>query len=121
LTVSAIRIRWVTACAAIVVVAACRSAVDLTPAHVEMPLPVGESGIARAGDEPVESPPFGRVIARPELFHGKQISLVGYMSLEFEGNALFHSEEQYRHAQSADAIWIDVDGMKPKPPFAPVG
>lgn len=40
------------------------------------------------------------------------------MNLEFEGNALYHSEEQYRHAQSADAIWIEVDGMKPKPPFA---
>jgi hypothetical protein len=84
-----------------------------------MPLPVGESsGIARAGDEPVEFPPFVRVIARPELYHGKRISLIGYMNLEFEGNAIYHSEEEYRHAQSQDAIWLDVDGMKPKPPLA---
>lgn len=40
------------------------------------------------------------------------------MNLEFESNALYNSEEQYRHGQTADAIWIEVDGMKPKPPFA---
>ncbi len=40
------------------------------------------------------------------------------MNLEFEGNGLYFSEEQYRHGGTADAIWIDVDGMKPSPPFA---
>lgn len=103
----------------IIAAGACRTAVDLTPAHVETQIPVGESsGIAHAGDAPVEFPPFGRVIARPELYHGKRIQLVGYMNLEFEGNAIYHSEEEYRHAQTADALWIDVEGMKPKPPFA---
>ena len=96
----------------------CRPAVDVTPAHIETDVPVGESfGMTRA-DEPVEFPPFIRVIARPELYHQKQIQLVGYMNLEFEGNALYTSEEQYRHMQTADAIWIDVEGMKLKPPFA---
>ena len=96
MTFGAMRISWVATCASIVVLAACRTAVDPTPAHAETRLPVGESsGIARAGDEPVEFPPFGRVIARPELYHEKRISFIGYMNLEFEGNAIYHSEEEY--------------------------
>jgi hypothetical protein len=86
-------------------------AVDLTSAHAEMPLPVGESfGIARAGHAFFEFPPFGRVIAKPELYHEKRISPVGYMNLQFEGNAIYYTEEEYRHGQSADAIWIEVEG-----------
>ena len=98
---------------------ACRTAVDLTPAHAGMNAPVGEAvGLARVGDEPLEFPPFGRVIARPELYHAKRISLIGFMNLEFEGNALYHSESEYRHGQSSDALWLAVDGLKVKPPFA---
>ena len=41
--------------------------------------------------------------------------------LEFEGNALYLSEEQYLHGDAADAIWIDVEGMKIKPPFSHFG
>lgn len=97
----------------------CRSTVDITPAHVETDVAVGESfGIAREGDQPVEFPPFIRVVARPELYHSKRIQLIGYMNLEFEGNALYLSKEQYLHSESADALWIDVEGLKVKPPFA---
>ena len=97
----------------------CSSKVAVTPAHVETAVGVGESfGVAREGHEPVEFPPFIRVIARPELYHSKRIQLVGYMNLEFEGNALYLSEEQYLQGGPADALWIDVEAMKGKPPFA---
>jgi hypothetical protein len=98
----------------------CRTAATLTPAHADMgEVSVSESaGLARAGEAEIEFPPFGRVVARPELYHEKRVSLVGFINLEFEGNALYHTESEYRHAQTADAIWIDVEGLKTKPPFA---
>lgn len=98
---------------------ACRSAATITPAYTNLgDMPVGGSaGLIRAGGDLVEFPPFGRVVARPELYHLKRIQLVGFMNLEFEGNALYHTEDEYRHAQDADAFWIDVEGMKSKPPF----
>lgn len=97
----------------------CRSGVDLTPAHAEVDLPVSESfGIGRSGDETIEFPPFVRVIARPELYDGKMIQLIGYMNLEFEGNGIYQSEELFKHGGSADALWLDVEGMRCKPPFS---
>lgn len=98
--------------------AACRSGVDVTPAHAEVTAPVGESMAVTRGENLVQFPPFIRVVARPELYHEKRIQLVGYMNLEFEGNGLHLSEELYRHGDSANAIWLDVEGMRIQPPFS---
>lgn len=105
---------------ALFVFGSCRSSVDITPAHVEtrLPLPPSAEASPSGADLSELASPFARVIARPELYHGKVIQLVGYLNLEFEGNALYHSEEEYRHGQTAEALWIDVDGMNLKPPFA---
>lgn len=68
-----------------VVLSACRTTGTLTPAQANLgDVPVAESVVlARAGQESVEFPPFGRVVARPELYHEKRISLIGFMNLEF--------------------------------------
>ena len=83
--------------------AGCRATVPTSAAHVESGVSVGDS--------------FIRVVARPELYDGKRVQLVGYMNLEFEGNALYPSEEAWLHGQTADALWIDVEGMTAQPPF----
>ena len=97
-------------------VAGCRSH-DLTPAHVETQLPVAESMAAPRGAGSVEVPPFIRVIALPEKYHRRTIQLIGYINLEFEGNALYLSRELFLHGGSGDAIWVDVEGMKIQPAF----
>jgi hypothetical protein len=43
--------------------------------------------------------------------------MIGFMNLEFEGNALYVSEEFFRHGATQDALWLDVEGMTVKPPF----
>src|SRR5688500_1466173 len=96
-----------------------RSSADITPAHVETNLPIGEPFcIRRRGDErEVCFPSFVHLLANPEKYHNRQVTLVGFINLEFEGNALYMSENQFRLRASHDALWLDVAHMGIKPPF----
>lgn len=80
-------------------------------------MPVGTT-VAVPGSDAIEAPSFARLLARPELYHLKRLRLIGFLNLEFEGNALYHLEDEYRHSQDSDALWVDVEGMKAQPPFA---
>lgn len=46
------------------------------------------------------------VIAHPEAYHGKEISMVGVLRLEFEGHILFFSSEDARHGIIHNALWL---------------
>jgi hypothetical protein len=49
-----------------------------------------------------------QLIATPERYHGKLVRVVGFLRIEFEGDALYLHEEDYRHRINKNAIWIDV-------------
>ena len=48
------------------------------------------------------------LIANPEVFNGKKVRLVGYMNLQFEGNALYLHAEDYKHGLSRNGLWLQV-------------
>lgn len=47
------------------------------------------------------------LIARPEACDGKQVRVIGYVRLEFEGNAIYISKESYEAGISKNALWLD--------------
>ena len=47
------------------------------------------------------------LIARPELFDGKPVRVIGYVHFEFEGNGLYVSQDSYEHGVTRNGIWID--------------
>ena len=49
-----------------------------------------------------------QVLARPEKYDGKEIQIIGYLRLEFEGNCLYLHKEDYDHAIIGNDIWVDV-------------
>jgi hypothetical protein len=49
-----------------------------------------------------------RLMATPERYHGKTIQLVGYLNLEFEGNAIYLHKEDFDHGLCENAFWVDV-------------
>jgi hypothetical protein len=49
-----------------------------------------------------------RLIATPEKYHGKWVQVVGYLNLEFEGNAIFLHQEDYETANLKNGIWVNV-------------
>jgi hypothetical protein len=49
-----------------------------------------------------------QLIANPEKFDGKHIRVIGFLRIEFEGNALYVHREDYQIGLLKNAIWVDV-------------
>ena len=49
-----------------------------------------------------------QLIANPEAFHGKRVRVIGYLILEFEGNALYLHAEDSQHGLTDNGIWVDA-------------
>lgn len=48
-----------------------------------------------------------RLIATPEKYDGKTIQIIGYLNLEFEGNAVYLHQEDYEKSLSKNSFWVD--------------
>ena len=48
------------------------------------------------------------LLAVPEKYDGKYVRTNAFLCLEFEGNALYLHEEDYRYGMSKNALWIDL-------------
>jgi hypothetical protein len=62
--------------------------------------------------QPAESPvdvSLVRVIANPERFDGKLVSLIGFLRIEPEGTALYLSSEDYQHQVFGNALRVELN------------
>ena len=50
-----------------------------------------------------------RLIQNPETYHLKQVRVIGFASLEFEGKAIYINKDDYENAVTKNAIWLDVE------------
>jgi hypothetical protein len=48
------------------------------------------------------------LIANPDRYEGKVVRVIGFVQLEFEGNAIYLHEEDFRRAITDNALWMDV-------------
>ncbi|MFL5386343.1 MAG: hypothetical protein ACJ8GN_27815 [Longimicrobiaceae bacterium] len=48
-----------------------------------------------------------QLIARPEQFDGRKVRVIGYLWLEFEGNAIYLSEGDQKHGLTKNGLWVD--------------
>lgn len=48
-----------------------------------------------------------RLIATPEKYDGKQIQVIGYLNLEFEGTAIYLHKEDYSKGISDNGFWVN--------------
>lgn len=49
------------------------------------------------------------MIATPDKFDGKDVAVIGFLHLQFEGNELFLHREDYRNGITKNGIWVDLD------------
>jgi len=49
------------------------------------------------------------LIQHPDLYDQKEVRVIGYASLKFEGKAIYISKEDYENAITKNAIWLDVE------------
>jgi len=51
---------------------------------------------------------FQALISRPEKYTGKAISVIGYLNIEFEGNALYINQKDCGLKNYRNALWLDI-------------
>ncbi len=51
------------------------------------------------------------LLADTERFSGQVVQLVGFVRFEFESNIVSFSREHALYGSTADALWLDVDGL----------
>lgn len=99
----------------VLALAACDSAQLPPPPAAQRPVrdgPPPPAQIQGELSEPVDVS-IVQLIATPERFDGKMIRVIGFLHLEFEGNALYLHETDFCHSISANAVWVAV-GWPPK-------
>jgi hypothetical protein len=66
------------------------------------------AGISESADDS-EYVSLVRVIANPERYDEKVITLHGFLSLDFEGTALYLHSEHYERGMGKEAVWLTLD------------
>lgn len=49
-----------------------------------------------------------QLIAQPEKFEGKRVRFIGFLRIEFEGNAIYLHREDFDHGIEKNALWVAV-------------
>lgn len=72
---------------------------------ISLLLLAGVTSYAQPGPSPVT---LLRLLANPEKYDGKEVQVIGYLHLEFEGNGLYLHKEDYDHSILDNMIWVDA-------------
>lgn len=62
---------------------------------------------AHASEQPADVS-LVELLANPEHYDGKLVRCIGFLRLEFEGNALYLHREDYEHAILRNAFWVQT-------------
>lgn len=55
-----------------------------------------------------------QLIANPQAYDGKRVRLIGFLRIEFEGDAIYLHKEDFDYAITRNALWIDIpEDMRP--------
>lgn len=57
-----------------------------------------------------------QLISDPKQYHNRLVGITGFVNLEFEGNAVYFSQDDYKYGISKNALWIEAtEDMKQNP------
>jgi hypothetical protein len=68
-------------------------------------------GLASSQIQGIEQVSILQLIVTPERYDGKRVQVEGFLHLEFEGNALYLSENDYDHHLHKNALWVRRNSM----------
>ena len=73
------------------------------------------NGASASAASPTEPQPAGvtdvsliQLVATPERFHGKFVRVIGYVRLEFEGNAIYLHHDDLKYGIEKNGLWLSV-------------
>ncbi len=91
--------------ASLCVASSALAAQESAPAMHGIDVPCPDS-IVRAAC-PLADVPLVQLLATPERFGGRHVRVIGFVHLEFEGNAAYLHREDYEANLTRNAIWVD--------------
>ena len=53
-----------------------------------------------------------QLIANPKAYQGKFVRVIGFVSIRFEGKAVYLHEDDYRHGINKNGLWLNLSGSK---------
>lgn len=56
-----------------------------------------------------ESVSLIQLISTPKAFDGEDVQVIGFLRLEFEGNALYLHKEDFEQRISKNSVWVSLD------------
>jgi hypothetical protein len=55
-----------------------------------------------------------QLIANPQEYDGKFVRVIGFVSVEFEGTAVYLHQEDYKYEITQNALWLELDSQRNK-------
>ena len=92
-----------------------------SPVIMSMPLAIGALALVTvvalatspSADDPRDATAsLIQLIATPATFDGKRVSLVGYVVLDVDHNAVYLSESDARYGIARNSLWLDVPPVR---------
>ena len=74
----------------------------------EMPKTPTESTPADQMAEGVEGVSIIQLISNPERFDGRYVRIIGFVRLEFEGDAIYLHHDDYKYGIYSNGLWLDI-------------
>ena len=62
----------------------------------------------RGGPDGAEQVSLIRLIANPDAYNNKTIRVVSYLHLEFEGDAIYFHQDDFKHGMYENSVWINL-------------
>ncbi len=48
------------------------------------------------------------LLANPTKYDGKRVRIIGFLNLEFEGNAIYLHQDDALHSITANGLWVEI-------------
>lgn len=71
-------------------------------------LSFGSLSASAAGPEGAETVSIVQLLAVPEKYEGKLVSVRGFVRLESEGSAIYLHEEDYEQSLYSNGLWLNA-------------
>jgi hypothetical protein len=85
----------------------CRRALALSSVTMVLLTALSAAPVSRAQNNPIRnSVSIVQLIATPEKYDGKVVKVMGFLRLEFEGDAIYLHEDDYRHGISKNGLMV---------------
>lgn len=87
-----------------------RLATSGTDDNAPVPMSKVDGESSTTSEKRPRSPSLLQILACPAWHHGKKVVISGFLRLEFEGTAIYLSEDDEKHCMTCNALWVSFEG-----------